>query len=113
MKPTFLDLRVAAAMLLATIGAFGAEPGLQQQIPSSEYAALVDLYNSTQGPKWRSNYGWNDPSAPFWSGVTVSGFVYDAGAGRILSVGTVIKLELIAAGLSGPIPESLGKLSNL
>jgi hypothetical protein len=52
-------------------------PGLQQQIPSSEYAALVDFYHSTNGDSWDFHFCWLDPNADSWMGVTVSGFEYE------------------------------------
>jgi hypothetical protein len=88
-------------------------PGLQQQIPPSEYAALVDFYNSTQGSTWLGNANWNDPSAQSWYGVHVSGFQYDHQTGQILSVGNVDEIILPGNRLLGSIPDSLGNLVNL
>jgi hypothetical protein len=100
-------------LLAAMTHAALADPGLQQQIPPAEYAALVDFYNSTQGQNWSHNDGWNDPTAPSWYGVTVSGFQYDSETGQILSLGNVTELGFFANNLSGNIPESLGNLMNL
>jgi hypothetical protein len=99
------------SLINATVDA--AVPGLQEQIRAAEYAALVDLYTSTQGQAWTHHEGWNDPSAPTWFGVTVSGFQYDPGTGQIISLGTVTGLTLVGNRLNGSLPESLGNLVNL
>jgi Leucine-rich repeat (LRR) protein len=91
----------------------GLIPGLAQQIPPSEYAALVDLFLSTGGTQWFRTDGWTDPSAPAWYGVTVSGFEYDSEIGHILKVGTVTTLHLSANHLVGHLAETLGNLVNL
>lgn len=31
-----------------------------QQIPQTEFDALVELYNATDGPNWTKNTGWNN-----------------------------------------------------
>ncbi len=44
------------------------------QIPVVECEALLDLYNSTDGPNWIDNTGWNETNIPCdWEGVTCSG----------------------------------------
>jgi hypothetical protein len=91
----------------------GCVPGLVDQIPAGEYAALVDFYWSTGGSNWTQNEGWNDPAATFWTGVDVSGFQYDPDSGEVLSLGTVTALYLPQNNLVGSLPESLGTLVNL
>jgi hypothetical protein len=71
--------------------------GLQQEISAAEYAALVDLYMSTDGPNWINNERWNDPDAPSWHGVILGG-------------GHVIDLYLDRNRLRGGIPHSVGNL---
>ncbi len=64
-------------------------------------AALVELYNATDGPNWSNNRNWNS-DAPLgdWHGVSTAG-------------GRVTHLLLHDNGLSGSIPSSLGRLENL
>jgi Leucine-rich repeat (LRR) protein len=88
-------------------------PGFIQgaTIPTSERAALVALYNSTNGDSWTNNSGWKTPplhtdgfampgTEGGWYGITVS-------AGRV----TVIYQT--SNQLSGTIPSQLGDLGNL
>ncbi len=79
-------------------------------ISAVERAALIALYNSTDGDNWTINSGWkgNNPepdgfseigSENTWHGVFASGFVYT--------------LFLDGNGLAGPIPPEFGNLTNL
>ena len=74
----------------------------QTAVPSPDRAALVALYNATDGPNWNGNANWlsNAPVGE-WYGVTTDG------AGR------VVGLYLSDNRLSGDIPAELGSLSNL
>jgi hypothetical protein len=100
-------------MALTSSTVFASMPGLQQQIPASEYAALVDFYSSTHESVWINEDGWNNPAAPYWFGVTVNGFDYDEATGQVLSLGSVTALTMVFNGLWGTLPESLGDLVNL
>ena len=64
-------------------------------------AALVALYNATDGPNWSNNRNWNS-DAPLgdWHGVSTAG-------------GRVTHLLLHDNRLTGSIPTSLGSLENL
>ncbi len=68
---------------------------------SSERAALVALYNSTNGPAWTNNGGWLGPEGTecAWYGVTCSGGWVD--------------LFLLGNNLVGTIPSELGSLTSL
>lgn len=90
-------------------------PGFQDQIPPSEYAALLDFYARTGGPSWEHNAGWTDPAARSWSGVTVSDIERHDSEGRFIGwkVGYVSRLELASRGLSGSIPDSVSTLKKL
>lgn len=72
-------------------------------LPPAEEAALVDLYQATNGVGWVDSTGWLVDSDPCtWFGVTC-----DAGGS------TVEALDLSANNLDGPLPPSLGDLSSL
>ena len=98
----------------------------QEAAPESDRAALVALYEATNGANWRDNTHWlSDRPLDEWVGVTTDG------EGRVNSlwlrglnqlsgsipseVGNLSNLEfLILIGeFSGSIPSSLGNLSNL
>ena len=72
------------------------------QVPDAvEYAALVALYNSTNGDGWNRNDNWlQDTNFATWYGVTVRN-------------GDVTGLVLSRNQLTGEIPEALGNLTNL
>ena len=71
------------------------------EIPKTECQALLDLYNSTDGPNWLNRSGWNDNDTPCsWFGIKCDN-------------GQVVNLELRENGLNGSLPNSLGNLNNL
>jgi hypothetical protein len=108
---------------------------LQAAIPASERAALIALYNATNGDNWLDNSGWkgnnNEPdgfsqigSEGSWFGITVSGdhvtmisFWENHLNGGIPSVLENLSnlgwLVLNYNQLSGSIPLELGNLSSL
>jgi hypothetical protein len=113
----------AGLSLLLTCRAASAQ-GLQDQIPPSEYSALVDLYNATAGASWISNSGWLDPQATSWFGVSVSSghvselLVYENQLNGSIpsSIGNLPQLNTISLSdnqLGGSIPDSVGNLTNL
>ena len=70
--------------------------------PATDRAALVALYNATDGADWTDNTNWlSDGPLDDWYGVTI-----DAN-------GRVTTLALIDNRLSGSIPKELGNLSSL
>jgi Leucine-rich repeat (LRR) protein len=86
-------------------------PDQTASLPASERAALIALYNSTDGDGWSHNTGWKTPplesdgfgaygSEGTWFGVTVS-------------AGHVTKLDLNYNGLSGTLPTEIGNLTYL
>jgi len=95
-----------------TGSAFAQRNGMAYQIPAEEYAVLGDLYTQTGGRDWMEKSGWMDPAATNWFGVEIEGVVYDE-SGNILRPGSVVKLRLPRNELAGPLPESLGNLTNL
>ncbi|MCX6580185.1 MAG: hypothetical protein NT166_08375 [Candidatus Aminicenantes bacterium] len=84
---------------------------IQGAIPASERAALIALYNSTNGDNWTNMSGWKTPplstdgfampgTEGSWYGVTLSG-------------DSVINIDLQGNRLNGIIPRQLGNLSEL
>ena len=72
------------------------------QTPASDRAALVALYNATDGPNWRNNTNWlSNAALGDWYGVDTDGD------------GRVVELNLGVNGLNGTIPMELGNLANL
>ena len=80
----------------------GTAPGDTGTGQSNDRAALMALYNGTNGPNWAGNANWGS-SAPLsqWHGVTTD------------NMGRVTEIDLYGNRLSGPIPVELGNLSNL
>ncbi|CAN0307188.1 unnamed protein product, partial [Ectocarpus fasciculatus] len=65
-------------------------------------AALVALFRSTDGVNWKANSNWDtDAELATWEGV------------RVNQEGRVVKLILRDNNLNGPIPETLGTLTEL
>lgn len=92
-------------------------------IPDSEFAALVALYNSTGGPNWQYNNSWLKDTGG-WYGVTVSGgHVTQLSLPNNLLIGSIPPeignltylqtLNLRGNGLVGAIPASLANLTQL
>ncbi|MCA1791476.1 MAG: putative Ig domain-containing protein, partial [Thioalkalivibrio sp.] len=75
-------------------------------VSPAERAALVDLYNSTNGAAWTRNTNWLSADECTWYGVT---------CGPAVPTGqpTVVDIYLQANNLVGPLPASLGNLTNL
>jgi len=82
-------------------------------IPAAERAALIALYNNTDGDNWNDNTGWKEPPLDVdgfampgtentWFGLTT-----DAGNA------SVTLIDLTNNQLTGSIPPEIGNLSNL
>jgi RHS repeat-associated protein len=63
----------------------------------SDSLALVDLYNSTNGPQWTNKTNWLVGKVSTWYGITVT-------------TSRVVKINLPNNNLSGNLPNSLGDL---
>ena len=93
------------------VAAAGSGRGTAQiTIENPDRAALVALYNATDGPNWVDNENWlTDAALGEWYGVTTD------------DSERVVRLDLsgreaqgdIPHGLAGPIPPQLGSLTNL
>lgn len=100
-QPVMLDFKTIWITLLVACFGIGVHA---QQIPSSEFNALVALYNATDGPNWTNNTGWNTATNNVdgggWYGVKVEN-------------GHVTELFLSQNGLAGTLPAALGDLDQL
>ena len=80
-------------------------------IPTEERAALIALYNSTNGDSWAHKSGWKTP--PLYT----DGFAMPGTEGSWFGVAVkadrVIQLHLSQNQLSGSIPSQIGNLSQL
>ena len=82
-------------------------------VANPDQAALVALYNATEGPHWVDNTNWlTDAPLGEWYGVTTDG------AGRVVRIDLSGRWDTEARGyvrhgLRGPVPPELGDLSNL
>ena len=80
----------------------GTRGAAELTVESPDRAALVALYNATDGPNWMRRYNWlSDEVLGSWYGVEMDGY------------GRVRELALAGNGLSGSIPPELGDLARL
>src|SRR6478609_8853326 len=95
-----------------------------QAVNKQDSLALVDLYNSTNGPGWYTKTNWlTRHPVETWYGITVTGtsvtkivLSINSLSGSIpASIGNLVRLtglSLYGNQLSGPVPSSLGNLAN-
>ncbi|WP_299311241.1 leucine-rich repeat domain-containing protein [uncultured Aquimarina sp.] len=96
------------------------------RVSEAEKQALIDLYNSTNGPNWTSDNNWlTDTPVCDWTGVTVVDgkvtglYLFGGGVMGSLpnSIGNLVYLTSLTItrsyGLSGVIPSTIGNLINL
>jgi len=80
-------------------------------ISAAERAALIDLYNSTNGDSWYDNSGWKTPP------LDVDGFAMpgteDGWNGVTVSIDTVTEIWAPNNNINGEIPQSISDLSSL
>ena len=102
------------ATISATSGsATGSATVTVAEVANPDRAALVALYEATDGPNWQNNDNWlTDAPLGSWHGVDVdaSGRVIHLDLGGRWDVET---RQRIRNGMKGPIPSELGNLSNL
>ena len=88
-------------VLVALLGSLLLAAEARTQDLAADRAALVALYNATDGPNWINNRNWlSDKPLDQWYGVTVQN-------------GRVTRLFLHENQLMGPIPSALGNLAKL
>ena len=100
---------VAVGTATITASAGSGQGTAEVTVADLDRAALVALYEATDGPNWVNSENWlTDAPLREWYGVDTDGS------------GRVVRLDLsgtwegrIPHGLTGPIPPELGKLSNL
>ena len=89
-------------VLLAVLPLGVADPASAQNTVATDKAALVALYNATDGANWTTSTNWTSEEAlSSWYGVTTN------------SDGRVTALVLNNNGLDGTLPTALGDLSEL
>jgi hypothetical protein len=98
---TLARYMIVLTLVVSAVGLGGAPSAAQQtQIPPAEYAALVALYESTDGANWTN--AWTLPTTD------------PCGLrGVHCSNGRITRLDLPSNNLSGPIPPELGGITNL
>ena len=75
-------------------------PFYAQAVNVQDSLALVDLYNSTNGPSWGNHKNWLTGPVKTWYGIE-------------LKDGRVTLIYMNSNNLKGKIPTSLGNLANL
>src|SRR6476469_8851210 len=85
---------VLMAALSTTSGSYA-----QQPVNIQDSLALVDFYDSTNGPNW-SNHGWKKGPVNTWFGIGITDT-------------RVTELTIPENNLIGPVPASFGNLTEL
>ncbi len=114
---------VAEGMAMIAATAEDARGIAEITVENPDRAALVALYNATDGPNWVNNENWlTDAPLEDWYGVDTYGPGKDWYEGDPQGTGRVVQLDLrgrweyprwTPLGLSGPIPPELGNLTHL
>ena len=95
---------LGAFLLMAVMAMYSglADNAFAQGTIATDRAALVALYDATDGPNWTNSTNWKtDAPLGAWYGVTTN------------ADGRVTWLDLPRNALTGPIPDALGNLSSL
>lgn len=104
---------VAEGTVRITATAGGASGVAEITVGGPDRAALVALYNATDGPNWLNNDNWlTEAPLEDWYGV------YTDASGRVVGLELGGRYDrdvggFIPHGLSGPIPPEVGELANL
>nr|NIM13762.1 hypothetical protein [Candidatus Aminicenantes bacterium]NIM80428.1 hypothetical protein [Candidatus Aminicenantes bacterium]NIN19821.1 hypothetical protein [Candidatus Aminicenantes bacterium]NIN43697.1 hypothetical protein [Candidatus Aminicenantes bacterium]NIN86447.1 hypothetical protein [Candidatus Aminicenantes bacterium] len=100
-----ISILISVLIILFKLSGF-----LYGAIPASERAALIALYNSTNGDSWTNNSGWKTPP------LDTDGFAMPGTENTwygIVSGINVTQISLSNNNLSGSIPSTLGNLGSL
>ena len=68
---------------------------------TTDSLAMVDFYNSTNGPNWANHQGWLQAPFGLWNGITID------------ATGRVTTINLFDNDLQGIVPSSFSNLTNL
>ena len=99
-------IALVLSMRLTACGSSESDCAQVTEIPQAECAALVALYNSTNGRNWAENTTWLITATPCdWVGVGCSG----GHVTELVLSGNVISGDMLV----GAIPPEIGDLSNL
>ena len=99
---TGLVTGVAEGVATITASAGSAQGSVEVTVAKPDQAALVVLYEATNGPNWVNSDNWlSDAPLGDWYGV------------RTDTSGRVVELNLPRDNLTGPIPPELGNLTSL
>lgn len=102
---------VAEGRTTITASAGGASEVSEITVENPDRAALVALYEATDGPNWANNEHWlTDAPLGEWYGVETDG------SGRVTRInfnGNADQSQIVPHGLAGPIPPELGSLTKL
>ena len=96
-----------------TVAAGGASGASRIAVANPDRAALIALYEATNGPNWANDEGWlTEGPLRNWYGVNTDGF------GRVVRVDLAGRWdnearEWVSHGLEGPIPPGIGDLAKL
>ena len=102
--------RVVIGLLAAASLCAPTDAALAQGTAATDRAALVALYNATDGPNWTNNTNWlTDAPLSDWFGVTTDGSNRVVG----LRLGGWENDAPVSNGLTGSIPGELGSLDQL
>ena len=125
--------RSALLTIATTVGGKSVEVNIAQQAatpsPASDRAALIAIYNASDGANWAKNNWDLNADISTWNGVTVDASTGRVTALKITAAGTITKewtlpeevgdlteitdLRLNQCKLTGPIPESIYDLPKL
>ncbi|MCY3773566.1 MAG: hypothetical protein OXG98_16290 [Gemmatimonadetes bacterium] len=101
-SPTKPQAPQVPARITATDASVTANATVSVSTSDTDRAALIALYNATNGPNWTNNDNWlSELPMGQWHGVTTGGN------------GRVTELRLTQNNLEGPIPAELGNLDEL